>query len=79
MVVAFRGHLVEGLMKKHRITEIDLYGSLRSAGIFNICEIEAVVLGTFSSTLIKQSVANSIQSQQVYSPYIAQRICLQTM
>lgn len=32
-------------MKKHRITEVDLYGSLRAAGIFNICEIEAVILG----------------------------------
>lgn len=48
MVVAFRGHLLEGIMKKHRITEIDLYGSLRSAGIFNICEVEVVVVGEFT-------------------------------
>jgi uncharacterized membrane protein YcaP (DUF421 family) len=45
LIVAFRGHLLEGLMEKHRITKVDIYGALRKGGVMNICEVECVVVG----------------------------------
>jgi hypothetical protein len=45
-------------MKKHRITEVDLYGSLRAAGIFNICEVECVVVGEWNYTATTVSLLN---------------------
>lgn len=44
LVIAFRGRLLEGTMKKHRITTTDLYTAMRVKGVHNICEIECLVV-----------------------------------
>lgn len=48
LIVAFRGHLLEGLMQKHRLSKVDIYGALRKSGVMNICEVECVVVGKLS-------------------------------
>lgn len=51
LVIAFRGHALMKVMKKHRISVSDLNGALRRSNVWNICEIEAVIIeptGQFS-------------------------------
>ncbi len=40
LVVVFRGQMLEDVMRKHRISKNDLNGALRSAQVWNICEVE---------------------------------------
>lgn len=60
-------------MKKHRITEVDIYGSLRAAGIWNVCEIEAVILGELNRLLVGKRLTGSPCSEPtgVFSIYRA--------
>jgi hypothetical protein len=44
LVIAFRGRALTKVMRKHRISETDLNGALRREGIWNIKEVEAVII-----------------------------------
>ncbi|KAK4684622.1 hypothetical protein P7C73_g5545, partial [Tremellales sp. Uapishka_1] len=51
LIVAFRGRFLEEVMKKNRIAMLDINGALRKAGIFNVCQVECIVVeptGEFS-------------------------------
>ena len=51
LVIAFRGHALRDVMRKHRISQTDLNSALRREQIWNIRQVEAVIIeptGTFS-------------------------------
>jgi len=51
LVIAFRGRALNKVMRQHRISKTDLNGAMRREGIWNIREVEAVIIeptGTFS-------------------------------
>ena len=51
LVIAFRGRALTKVMRKHRISETDLNSAMRRHGIWNIREVEAVIIestGSFS-------------------------------
>lgn len=51
LIIAFRGHSLNQVMRKHRISTSDLNGALRKKAIWHISEVEAVIIestGNFS-------------------------------
>ena len=46
IVVIFRGRQMDKILMRHRINAFDLSAALRGAGVWNICEVEACILGT---------------------------------
>jgi uncharacterized membrane protein YcaP (DUF421 family) len=45
LVIAFRGHQLDKVMRQHRISKTDLNSALRKYGIWNIKEVECVIIG----------------------------------
>lgn len=45
LVIAFRGYALKKTMKQHRISMTDLNSALRKEGIWNIKEVECVIIG----------------------------------
>lgn len=56
LLLAFRGEMLRGVMRKHRISVADLNGALRQKGVLNICQVEAVLIG--ASYLVPVSSAS---------------------
>lgn len=57
LVIVFRGELLTGVMKSHRIAHSDLNGALRQQGIVNISQVECAIIeptGKFSVFTKKQ-------------------------
>lgn len=51
LVIAFRGAMLTKVMKKHRISSMDVNAALRQRGILNICQVECGIIepnGTIS-------------------------------
>ena len=51
LVIAFRGQALDKVMKHNRVSKSDLNGALRKAGVWNIREVETVIIeptGEFS-------------------------------
>lgn len=51
LLIVFRGEFRRGVIKKHRISHIDVYAALRQKSILNVYQIEAAIIepnGTFS-------------------------------
>ena len=44
LVIAFRGHALDKVMRQHRVSKSDLNGALRKSGIWNISQIEVVII-----------------------------------
>jgi uncharacterized membrane protein YcaP (DUF421 family) len=45
LVIAFRGRALSKVMRHHRISQTDLNAALRGERIWNIREVEAVIIG----------------------------------
>ncbi|ORX38233.1 hypothetical protein BD324DRAFT_620100 [Kockovaella imperatae] len=56
LVIAFRGRALDKVMAHHRVSKSDLNGALRRFGIWNISQIEAVIIEpTGEFTIYKQN------------------------
>jgi uncharacterized membrane protein YcaP (DUF421 family) len=57
LVLAFRGKMLTAVMRKHRISSVDLNAALRQRGILNISQVECAIIepnGSFSVFTIKE-------------------------
>jgi len=55
--LAFRGRMLTKAMMAHRVSVTDLYGALRTRGVWHLCEVELVVIepnGMFSVYLRRE-------------------------
>ena len=56
LVIVFRGEMLMSIMKKHRMSIVDVNASLRQAGIVNVCQVECAIIepnGTISIFTIR--------------------------
>jgi uncharacterized membrane protein YcaP (DUF421 family) len=56
LLIAFQGHALKHVMRKHRISNGDLNGCLRAKAVWSIKDVEAVIIeanGLFSIYLIE--------------------------
>ncbi|KAK7419588.1 hypothetical protein QQX98_003179 [Neonectria punicea] len=44
LVIAFRGMMLRDVMKKHRISPMDVNAALRQKGVLNICQVECAII-----------------------------------
>lgn len=68
LVLAFRGEMLMKAMKTHRVSKSDLYSALRAKGVWNLCEVELVVIepnGLFSIYLRKDFPENYVRTTQL--------------
>ena len=69
LVIAFRGKSLDKVMRQHRISRTDLNSALRKYQIWNIKEVECVIIGEIKSSGI------SSHPSQANRPY--SRCCFQ--
>lgn len=56
LVIAFRGRMLTKVMRKHRISHMDINAALRQRGVLNICQVEFGIIepnGTISIFMMK--------------------------
>ncbi|KAL2075559.1 hypothetical protein VTL71DRAFT_502 [Oculimacula yallundae] len=78
LVIAFRGKMLTGVMKKHRISPTDVKASLRQSRILNVCEVECAIIepnGTISIFTTKDLEESEVEPDVLMSVRAYRDLC----